>query len=61
MNDYQRPVALALLTQEQVDMLGKSLKYVFRKGDSSEQFDDLLRAFDEPDDQASNGISGSLA
>ena len=52
MDNFQRPVALALLTQEQLGTLGNSLKYVFRKGDRSEQFDDLLRALDESDGYA---------
>ena len=56
MDDHRRPVALALLTQGQLDMLGSSLKHVFRKGDSIEQFDDLLRAFDEPDGWATTSI-----
>jgi len=53
MNDSQRSVALALVTQAQIDMLGNSLKYVYRKGDSGEQFEDLLRALDEADSGAS--------
>lgn len=49
MDEIERPVAIALVTQAQLDTLGNSLKYVFRKGDSGEQFDDLLRALDAPD------------
>ena len=45
----ERPVALALLTQTQLDMLGSSLKKVFMIGDGNEQFADLLRAFDKLD------------
>lgn len=45
----ERPVALALLTQTQLDMLGSSLKKVFRIDDGEEQFADLLRAFNESD------------
>ena len=46
MQDHERPVALALVTQSQLDMLGTSLKVVFRVGDGEEKFADLLRAFD---------------
>lgn len=48
----EHPVALALLTQTQLDMLGSSLKKVFRIGDGNEQFGDLMRAFDELDSVA---------
>lgn len=51
MDDLDRPVALALVTQAHLDMLGSSLKYVFRKGDGGEQFEELLRALDESDDR----------
>jgi hypothetical protein len=44
----ERPVALALVTQTQLDMLGSSLKHVFRIDDSGEQFARLLRALDDP-------------
>lgn len=44
-----RPVALALLTQAQLDMLGDSLKIVFDVNDGGQQFADLLRALDDPD------------
>lgn len=44
-----RPVALALVTQKQLDMLGGSLKVVFRIEDNEEGFADLLRALDEAD------------
>lgn len=43
------PVALALVTQKQLDMLGGSLKVVFRVEDDAEGFADLLRALDETD------------
>jgi hypothetical protein len=33
-------------------MLGNSLKYVFRKADSGDQFDDLLQASDGSNDWA---------
>lgn len=59
MKDLQRPVALALVTQTQLDMLGKSLKHVYRKGDSDKQFDELLRAFNEADNSTSNVNSSS--
>lgn len=42
-----RPVALALVTQTQLDMLGGSLKVVFKIEDNAEGFADLLRALDE--------------
>lgn len=48
----ERPVALALLTQTQLDMLGSSLKKVFRIGDGEEQFADLLRALNGSDPSA---------
>lgn len=47
--ENDRPVALALLTQTQLDMLGISLKRVFRIGDGEEQFADMLRALNESD------------
>lgn len=43
-----RPVALALATKTQMDMLGSSLKVVFRVDDNEEQFAQLLRALDDP-------------
>jgi hypothetical protein len=49
MNDVERPVAVALLTQAQLDRLGSSLKHVFRIEDSGKQFEDLLREFNESD------------
>ena len=45
----EKPVALALVTQHQLDMLGSSLKVVFRIEDNGEQFAELLRALDRPD------------
>lgn len=42
----ERPVAIALTTQTQLDMLGPSLKHVFRVKDGNEQFAELLRALD---------------
>lgn len=51
----ERPVALALVTQTQLDMLGSSLKRVFRIGDSDEKFADLLRALNDADAQARRG------
>lgn len=48
----ERPVALALVTQTQLDMLGSSLKVVFRVDDNAEQFAALLRALDQRDDTA---------
>lgn len=50
--ENERPVALALLTQSQLDMLGGSLKIVFRVEDNAEGFADLLRALDEADKYA---------
>jgi hypothetical protein len=45
----KRPVALALLTQTQLDMLRPALKQVFRIEDSGEQFVELLHALDRSD------------
>jgi hypothetical protein len=50
--ENERPIALALLTQSQLDMLGGSLKIVFRVEDNAEGFADLLRALDEADQLA---------
>ncbi len=44
-----RPVALAFVTQTQMDMLGGSLKIVFKVEDGEEQFAQLLRALDSPE------------
>ena len=44
-----KPVALALVTQTQIDMLGTSLKVVFSIKDNADGFADLLRALDEAD------------
>lgn len=44
-----RPVALALVTQKQLDMLGGSLKVVIRIEDNAQGFADLIRALDEAD------------
>ncbi|MFA9201321.1 MAG: hypothetical protein ACEQR8_09090 [Cypionkella sp.] len=49
----EKPVALALVTQTHLDMLGSSLKVVFRVEDDAEGFADLLRRFDAPRPQAS--------
>lgn len=49
----EKPVALALVTQTQLDMLGNSLKVVFRIDDAGEQFDELLRALNEAVEPAS--------
>ena len=50
--ENERPVALALVTKTQLDMLGSSLKVVFRVEDDAEGFADLLRALDEADPAA---------
>lgn len=52
MMENERPVALALVTKSQLDMLGGSLKIVFRIEDDAEGFADLLRALDEADNVA---------
>lgn len=44
-----KPVALALITRTQRDMLGSSLKVVFEIKESSEQFAELLSALDIPE------------
>jgi arginyl-tRNA synthetase len=44
-----RPFAMALKKQAQLDMLGHSLKTVFKIGDSGDQFAQLLRALDRPE------------
>lgn len=44
-----RPVALAVVTRTQLDMLGSSLKVVFRIEDDAEGFTSLLRALNEAD------------
>ena len=49
----ERPVALALLTQTQLDMLGGTLKKVFMIREGDEQFADLLRALDNSDTSGS--------
>jgi len=43
----ERIVAVALLTQEHVDMLGSSLKKVYRIEDCDTQFRDLLEALNQ--------------
>lgn len=53
MNDLKRPKAVGLVDQAQLDMLGSSLKNVFKIGDSGEQFADLLRAMNETDGRKS--------
>jgi hypothetical protein len=45
----EKPVALALVTQTQMDMLGSSLKVVFRVDYCEPQFAELLSALDSPD------------
>lgn len=50
----EKPVALALVTQTQLDMLGGALKVVFRAEDNAEGFADLLRALDEVDRAGGN-------
>jgi hypothetical protein len=47
-DDRQRIVAVALLTQEQLDMLGSSLKKVYRI-DETPCFPELLEAIDRAD------------
>ena len=48
MPDDDKPVALALVTKTQMDMLGSSLKVVFRIEEGEEAFAELLRALDDP-------------
>lgn len=48
MPDDEKPVALALVTKTQMDMLGPSLKVVFRVEEGAEAFAELLRALDSP-------------
>lgn len=43
-----RIVAVALLTQAHVDMLGSSLKQVYRVQEGTDQFRELLEALNEP-------------
>lgn len=43
----ERIVAVALLTQAHVDMLGNSLKKVYRIEDGNDQFRELLEALNE--------------
>jgi hypothetical protein len=43
----ERIVAVALLTQAHVDMLGDSLKKVFRIEEGQDQFRELLRALNQ--------------
>jgi hypothetical protein len=46
MTDRDRVVAIGLLTQRDLDMLGDGLRHVYRV-DESRKFDDLLLAIDE--------------
>lgn len=46
--EEEPPVALAVVTQPQLDMLGSSLKVIFKVDDGEEQFSNLLRALDDP-------------
>lgn len=41
-----RIVAVGLLTQTNLNMLGNSLKLVFAVNDEAEEFDELLQALD---------------
>jgi hypothetical protein len=43
----ERIVAVALLTQAHVDMLGDSLKKVYRIQEGNDQFRELLQALNE--------------
>jgi hypothetical protein len=47
----ERIVAVALLTQAHVDMLGSSLHRVLRIDEGVEQFRELLAALNEPEGQ----------
>jgi hypothetical protein len=45
--ENERIVAVGLLTQTNLRMLGSSLKTVFAVDDGTAEFDDLLRALDQ--------------
>jgi len=46
MEDDDKIVAVGLLTQTNLRMLGSSLKVVFAVDDSTSEFDELLQALD---------------
>lgn len=50
----EEPVALALVTQAQRDMLGSSLKIVFEIKEGGGDFTELLRALDRIDPSEDN-------
>ena len=47
--EHEPIVAIGLLTQANLQMLGNSLKVVFRVDEDTAQFDALLRALDQVD------------
>jgi hypothetical protein len=51
MNDDGKIVAVGLLTQTNLSMLGSSLKIVFRVDQDTAEFDELLHALDRIGEQ----------
>lgn len=54
MSEFPRILALGLLTQQDLNLLGKSFDRVFPM-DGTEGFEDLLQAIDESDRQLQAG------